>query len=463
MEEKALFLDRDGIIVKPIKGEAPQNPKQLQIMPAIIPVIKRARSLGHLIIIVSNQPDIALGKISEETKSALERKFIKLLKDYRIKADAIYYCFHHPKGINPKYTQDCDCQKPKPGMILQAIKKFNIDPSQSFILGDRASDIRAGELAGVQTVLFDPKNTQKQFLELLTVKPNYRINDLKKILNLMNYSEASFGVSLRESSYVSHSTPQQTARHSGSIINQKQAFILAAGEGKRMKSLTKTTPKPLVKINGKPILDYVLTLLKIHNFNRIGINLFYLSKIMENYLSKLKMEIQYVKEKHLSGTAGGILSISKITKPSSPFLVISADMMVNFDLTRIYDFHLKHKGIATICCYFRPKSKLVPQKSGQLVFDRKTKKILQIYERFSEIKSRWVNSSVYVFNPEVLDFIPKQGFFDVAKDLIPYLLKSKKNVYAYPINRRRFYQLGIDTPDRVKQVEEDIKSGKFKL
>lgn len=241
----------------------------------------------------------------------------------------------------------------------------------------------------------------------------------------------------------------------------KLAFILAAGQGTRMYPLTQTTPKPLIKLNEKPLIKYTLDLLKTHGFTKIGVNIYSHADKLERYLRNKGVDI--VKEKSLSGTAGGILAISKKIKPDSPFLVIASDMLVNFDLTKIYKFHQKHQGIATLCCYFRPKSKLNSKKSGQILFDRKSKKIKQLIEKSEDVKSQWINSGVYVFNPEVVNIIKsyRRKVIDIPNDLISYFLENNHNIFAYPINRKKFYQLGIDTPDRIAVAEADIKSGNF--
>lgn len=436
MQKKAVFLDRDGIIVKPIQEEAPQKVQDLKLIPQIIPIIKKLKDLGYLIIVVSNQPDIAMRKITEKTRLNLENKFTRLLEEKTINIDAIYYCHHHPESTIEKYAKNCDCRKPKPGMLLKAAKKFNIDLCTSFLVGDRASDIKAGDLAGVETILFDPKNLQKKYLVENIVKPNIKIKSLPEIL-----------------SYVESKT--------------LDAIILAAGIGNRMQPLTTKTPKPLLRINGMPMMEYVVRLLKKNGFKNIGINLFYLGdKIKKCFAdgSKWKVNIKYIEEKSLSGSAGGIRAILKKIKPNNSIIVISSDMMVNFDLRKIFRFHQKNNALVTICCYFRNSKQLIPSKSGLLVFDKKTKKVLNFSERpktKAEIKSNWVNSSVYVFNPEILKFIPKKKVVEIARDVIPILLQKKLAVYAFPINRKKYYQLGIDTPDRVKKIEDDIKSGEF--
>ena len=182
---KALFLDRDGIIVKKIRNEAPQTPYQLHLITEIIPIIQKAKECGYLTIMVSNQPDIALGIIDENTRKNLEGIFKKLLKDSHIVLDAMYYCYHDKNGVVVKYKKDCNCRKPKPGMLLKAIKKFNINVDESFMLGDRASDVKAGNLAGVKTILFDPQKSQVEYLLETQIIPDYQIKVLEEVIKII--------------------------------------------------------------------------------------------------------------------------------------------------------------------------------------------------------------------------------------------------------------------------------------
>lgn len=185
MKLPAIFFDRDGIIVEPINGEAPTTPQELQLIPDIISVLKKSKERGYLVFVVSNQPDIALGLIDEKTKNALEKRFIKLLKDQDIRMDRIYYCRHDKNGINPKYLLDCGCRKPMPGMLQKAKAEFNVDMEKSFMIGDRASDIKAGILAGAKTILFDPNDLQRNYLIEHKIRPDFEINDLRQILQIV--------------------------------------------------------------------------------------------------------------------------------------------------------------------------------------------------------------------------------------------------------------------------------------
>ena len=181
---KAVFFDRDGILVKNINGEAPKRVYDLALITETIPVILDLQKKSYKTIIISNQPDMALGNINERVRKGLVKKFEKLLKGANIPMD-IYYCFHHPDGIVEKYRKICNCRKPKPGMILKAIKKYNIDAKRSYLVGDRATDIKAGNLAGIKTILIDPENLERNYLLQYKVKPDFIIKKIDKILNII--------------------------------------------------------------------------------------------------------------------------------------------------------------------------------------------------------------------------------------------------------------------------------------
>lgn len=443
MANEAIFFDRDGVITEPISGEAAQSPNQLQIKPEITRVLWASRNLGYLNFVISNQPDIALGKIDEERRQALMSKFQTLIEENHLPIDGIYYCFHHPQGKKPEYSIDCECRKPKPGMILEAASNHNIDLSRSFTIGDRASDIKAGALAGTRTILFDEARSQNPYLRIHNTSPDYTVTSLDEITSIL----------IRE--------------------NQPQikAMVLAAGKGDRMMPLTANLPKPLLEVANKPMIEYVISLLVAHGVGNIGINIHHFGDKLIDYLGdgrQFGTSLTYMRESELTGTAGGVRNIATALKPEKPFFVISSDMMVNFDLSSVYKFHLEHDAVATLCCYWRSLDQLVADKSGIVAFDPQRNQIERFVERPQkpeDIISQWVNSSVYVFSPRLLDYIQissqNPGVLDLPKDIFPQLLASGEKLYAYPIDHQKYYQLGIDTPDRLQRVAEDIRSGKF--
>ena len=154
-KQKAIFLDRDGTINKYVGFLT--NIDDFELLPGVVDAIKVINTSGYLAIVVTNQPVIARGEISISELEEIHSKMETLLGREGAYLDAIYYCPHHPhKGYadeRPEYKIDCMCRKPKPGMLLQAAKDFNIDLRQSWMVGDGENDIRAGQLAGCKTAL----------------------------------------------------------------------------------------------------------------------------------------------------------------------------------------------------------------------------------------------------------------------------------------------------------------------
>lgn len=146
MQKKAVFLDRDGVINEE-KGYI-TSINGLSIFSFALNAIKRIKQAGFLTIVVTNQSAIARGMLTEETLMEINT----YLKD-RTGMDAVYYCPHHIDGIIDEYTKTCHCRKPDTGMIERACKDYNINLSDSWMIGDRISDIRTGKKAGLKTVL----------------------------------------------------------------------------------------------------------------------------------------------------------------------------------------------------------------------------------------------------------------------------------------------------------------------
>ncbi len=146
-KNKALFLDRDGTLN--VEKNYVYKIEDFEFIDGIIELIKTYQEKGFLIFIITNQAGIARGYYTEQDYQILTNWMINELKTYGIKIAKVYHCPHHPK-----VTGECDCRKPSPGMILKAINEFNINPSKSVLIGDKKSDILAGENAGIGENLF---------------------------------------------------------------------------------------------------------------------------------------------------------------------------------------------------------------------------------------------------------------------------------------------------------------------
>lgn len=154
-KQKAIFLDRDGTINKYVGFL--RNTDQFVLINGVSEAIKKINALGYLVIVITNQPVIARGEVSFEKLDEIHNKMETLLGKEGAYLDAIYYCPHHPhkgyEGERPELKFKCNCRKPKPGMLLKAAEDFNIDLSQSWMVGDRKSDVKAGQNAGCRTAL----------------------------------------------------------------------------------------------------------------------------------------------------------------------------------------------------------------------------------------------------------------------------------------------------------------------
>ena len=157
LKQKCVFLDRDGTI-NTFNGLV-TRPEALELIDGAAAAIQRINALGYLAIVITNQPVIARGTANFETLELIHRKMETDLGKAGAYIDDIFFCPHHPDrgfpGERPEYKIDCDCRKPKPGMILRAAHKYNIDLARSFMVGDDLRDIQAGINAGCKPVFLD--------------------------------------------------------------------------------------------------------------------------------------------------------------------------------------------------------------------------------------------------------------------------------------------------------------------
>ena len=154
-KQKAIFLDRDGTINKYVGFLRDMD--DFELLPGVAEAIRKINSSGYLAIVVTNQPVIARGEVTFEQLEEIHNKMETLLGQEGAYLDAIYFCPHHPdKGFEGEVSElkiDCECRKPKPGMLLKAAEDFNIDLSSSWMIGDGNHDFGAGKNAGCHTAL----------------------------------------------------------------------------------------------------------------------------------------------------------------------------------------------------------------------------------------------------------------------------------------------------------------------
>ena len=170
---KAVFLDRDGVINKAIvrdgKPYPPPNSDALQIIEGIPESLKTLKEAGYLLIGITNQPDVARGKQKRETVESMHGVLLSLLP-----LDEILTCFHDD-------ADQCLCRKPNPGLILEAARRYQIDLSSSFMIGDRWRDIEAGHRAGCSTILIDYHYQEKES----ATPPKHRVGSFNEAVKII--------------------------------------------------------------------------------------------------------------------------------------------------------------------------------------------------------------------------------------------------------------------------------------
>jgi histidinol-phosphate phosphatase family protein len=237
-----------------------------------------------------------------------------------------------------------------------------------------------------------------------------------------------------------------------------KAVILAGGKGTRLAKLIKNTPKPLIKIGGKSVIEHQILLLRDHGIKEIWILIGFLGDQIKEYLKdgrKWGVVIHYSQEKKLLGTAGALKVLENEIKKD--FLVFSGDVMMDFDLKRFINYHRQKKGIASIVVH--PNDH--PLDSDLVEVDRKGE-IISLLKRSHPLGMTFRNLSIasaYIFSPKIFQYIPKKKKSDIEKDILPRILKSKEKIYAYNTPE---YVKDIGTPKRLREVNRDYASSKIK-
>ena len=152
--QRAVFLDRDGTLNQYVGFL--RDIKDFKLLPYSVDLVKKINNSGYLAIVVTNQPVIARGEVTWEQLNEIHNKMETLLGEEGAYVDDIFVCPHHPdKGFTgevPEYKVECECRKPKPGLIFAAAEKYNIDLKNSYMIGDSESDIQAGKAAGCKCI-----------------------------------------------------------------------------------------------------------------------------------------------------------------------------------------------------------------------------------------------------------------------------------------------------------------------
>ena len=319
--------------------------------------------------------------------------------------------------------------------ILEAIKNLNVselkivlivDKNKKFIGVINDGDIRRAFSKGYKI------NSSIQ--HIVNKKPFF----VKSILDLNNFSS-------RELNAFSHIPIIKNNKIHGLYVQnintniikkniKDHVVIMAGGYGKRLGALTKKCPKALLKFNNKPLLQHILEYVKKNNFSNIQISVFYLKKMIKNFISKknnFSLKVKFLEESNPMGTIGSIGLIKKI---SNNFIVLNCDVISDVDLNELLKFHKKNKSILTIGVkhfqYKNPYGVIFSKKNRFISFEEKP------------VVNFTINTGIYIFNKKIIPVINKFNLKNV-EDLITSLSNKNYKILTYPIFEN-WYDLGQD-------------------
>ena len=225
-----------------------------------------------------------------------------------------------------------------------------------------------------------------------------------------------------------------------------KVILMVGGLGTRLRPLTEDTPKPLLKVGGKPILETIIENFKKYGFKNFVFCVNYKAHMIEEYFGngkKFGVNIEYVYEKERMGTAGALSLLNKV--PNEPFFVMNGDLLTNINFEDMLRFHLEHNAIATMGV--REYEYQVP--FG--VVNVKNEKILSIDEK--PIHKFFVSAGVYILDSSCINMIPKDKFYDMPT-LFDDILKYNDNIVSFPI---REYWLDIGRLDEYEKANVEYK------
>jgi dTDP-glucose pyrophosphorylase len=222
--------------------------------------------------------------------------------------------------------------------------------------------------------------------------------------------------------------------------------IMAGGFGKRLKPYTDSVPKPMVHIDGKPILEHIIDNAKLYGFHKFTICIFHLGEIIKDYFdngSNHNIQIDYIEENEPLGTGG---ALSLIDEVNEPFIVTNGDVITDIEYSKLLRYHKKNKAVATMAVkrheIKNPFGVVNLNSNGSIVgFDEKPSYV------------SYVNAGVYAFNPEVLDLLNKNEHINTP-DIFLRLISQNFKVIAFPVHEQ---WVDIGTPEVLKAIKKNDK------
>ncbi len=236
-----------------------------------------------------------------------------------------------------------------------------------------------------------------------------------------------------------------------------KAMVLAAGMGMRMGGLTLDRPKPMLEVNGTPILGHIFRNLSKHGFDDVAVNLHHHPEAIRDFFGdgiRWGVRIRYFPESTLLGTAGGVKNAEEFFEGESVFLVHYGDIVTDQSLSAMLAFHRVRDAEATLLLHERAKSNSVVEMGAE-------RRILRLWERPSaedearlRARSSWVNSGIYLFGPSFFAGVSPCAPSDIPRDVLPAMI-ARGRVFGFPLVG---YRCAVDSPERLAKVREDLCS-----
>jgi NDP-sugar pyrophosphorylase family protein len=233
-----------------------------------------------------------------------------------------------------------------------------------------------------------------------------------------------------------------------------KAMVLAAGEGTRLRPLTLSVPKPMLPVADRPTLEWIFLWLRFYGIREIVVNLCHQPQPVLDYFgdgAKWELQLTFSVEETILGTAGGIKRVEHFF--SEPFVVVYGDVLTDMDLGELVGLHDAHgpRPHATLSLCRAPN----PWECGIVGLDQDGR-VTRFVEKppRDAIFSDFTNAGVLVVDPDVLQYIPGNGFYDISRDLLPDLLQRGVPVYAQTPDKE-FYLIDIGTPEKYERVQQE--------
>lgn len=233
-----------------------------------------------------------------------------------------------------------------------------------------------------------------------------------------------------------------------------KAFLLAAGKGTRLQPLTFQTPKCLVPICGKPLIEYWFDFFELYGIDEVLVNTSHLAGMVEEYISNHSrhFSIKVVYEETLLGSGGTIKKNRDFVERERSFFIFYADNLTDMDLKKMVKFHKENKRDFTLALFRVPN----PSECGIVEVDKHSS-VVSFIEKPEAPDSDLAFAGIMISSPRLMDYFPDRDVFDLGHDVFPRIVG---NASGYIMDD---YLLDVGTPEKLIQAENDIKNGKIKI